>query len=75
MKPPKASKKARASVGVPGSLHQRILELCECLGLVLVSAEDLQGNVGKALLYDDGEHCLTEITIEDSLRPKHWEKR
>ena len=75
VKPPRASKHERRKVGVAGSLHHRILELCERLGLVLVAVDPLPNMVGVALLFDDGEHCLTEITIEDSLRPEEWDRR
>lgn len=74
-KPPRASKHERRKAGVAGSLPHRILVLCEQLGLVLIAVDPLPNNVGVALLFDDGEHCLTEITIEDSLRPEEWEKR
>lgn len=56
---------ARSRIGVPGSLHRQILDLCEHLGLVLV---DVRANAdpltGHTLVFLN-DRCITEVTIED----------
>lgn len=51
-------------IGVGGSLHRRILDLCRSVGLVLVDARHL-GHLSKVTLIFRNEGCLTEVTIED----------
>lgn len=68
-KKPKKWRGSRERIGVDGSLHRRILALCESLGLVLVDVSDLGHLSRQVLVFDDVTH-MTEITIEDLERPE-----
>lgn len=62
--------RGKAVLGVDGSLHRRILELCEQCGLVLVDVRDIGHPSRMTLVFDDETH-LTEVTIEaKELEPK-----
>ncbi len=53
----------RSMIGVEGSLHRRILDLCVSCGLVLKDVRDLDHMSRMTLVFRD-EGCMTEITIE-----------